>query len=146
AGEWLILANARQFDVDDFADAVALSVLPGRANGDRLNIDAIDGTCAEECRPGGQDAGTNADIDHPPTRLQLVLDGDHRELGGGVEARAEGHAGIELDDDFSWRGGVAVPGSAYEDVAADAVDAVVRLPGVGPVLFGAFRDFEIADG
>ena len=45
----------------------------------------------------------------------------------------------------SGAGLVIVPGRFHQHAASDAMDAVVRLPGVGPVLLRAFGDVEIAD-
>ena len=57
----------------------------------------------------------------------------------------ERHAGIELDDGLVWSRLVIMPGRFHQHAASDAMDAVVGLPGVGPVLLRAFGDVEIAD-
>src|SRR5215212_10231833 len=62
-----------------------------------------------------------------------------------MEAGTEGHARIELDDDLVWSRLVQMPGSFHQHAASDPMDAVVFLPGVGPVLLRAFGDAQIAD-
>src|SRR5918994_4699309 len=55
------------------------------------------------------------------------------------------HARIELDDDLVWSRVVVMPGCFHQHAPSDAMDAVVRLPGICPVLFVAFGDEQIAD-
>ena len=62
-----------------------------------------------------------------------------------METGSECHARIELDDDLVWSRVVVMPGCFHQHAASDAMDAVVRFPGVGPVLLRAFGDAQIAD-
>jgi hypothetical protein len=54
--------------------------------------------------------------------------------GGGVLAGAEGHAGIDLDDDVPAFQPVLGPRRLDDEGAADALDAEVLFPGIAPGL------------
>src|SRR5215217_8286562 len=62
-----------------------------------------------------------------------------------METCTERHARIELDDNFVSCRLVIMPGRLDQHAASDAMDAVVRLPGVGPVFFLPFGNIEFAD-
>ena len=76
---------------------------------------------------------------------ELVFDRDHGELGRRMKTRAERHAGVELDDDLARSRVIVMPGRFHQDAASDAMNAVVRFPGVGPVFLLALVDSQIAD-
>src|SRR5829696_5601195 len=58
---------------------------------------------------------------------------------------SESHARVELDDDLVWSRVVVMPGCFHQRAASNSVDAVLRLPGVGPILLRTFGDAQIAD-
>ena len=79
-------------------DTVRLAVRAGGLHGDLLDIETEDIPRAELERGDGEDAAARADIEQAVAVLHQVLHGDQAELRGGVEAGAEGHAGVERDD------------------------------------------------
>src|SRR5918994_3937366 len=62
-----------------------------------------------------------------------------------METCTECHAGIEFDDDLVRTWVVVMPWCFHKHAASDAMDTVMRLPGVGPVFFLPFSEMEIAD-
>src|SRR5688500_16620029 len=62
-----------------------------------------------------------------------------------METCSERHAWIELDDDLTRSRDVVMPGRLYQDATSNVMDAVVRLPGVSPILLRAFGNLQIAD-
>src|SRR5215212_9838804 len=62
-----------------------------------------------------------------------------------MEACTERHARIKLDDNLAWSRVVVMPRCFHQHPASDAMDAVVRLPGVRPIFFLPFGDTKVAD-
>src|SRR5829696_2577028 len=62
-----------------------------------------------------------------------------------MKPRTERHARIELDDDLVWCRVIVMPGCFHQHAPSNTMDAVVRLPGIGPVLFLAFGDEQVTD-
>src|SRR5229473_4048998 len=84
-------------------------------------------------------------IEDTHTWMCALLDLFQAHAGGGMQAGAKGHAGVELQYDFLLPGCVCAPRWTNDESLADMGDMEVVFPGIGPVLFVDDARLQVTD-
>src|SRR3954464_1409470 len=105
-------------------DAVARDVLPSNLDRYRFVADGIHGLAA---RLGTEsvDAGARADVENARPRSQFLFERRHDHVRRGLTSGVEGHAGLDLDEDFVRSRFVVVPGRPHHGAAPNPEEAAV---------------------
>ncbi len=96
----------------------------------------VEGDDLARAQSGGgdrEDAGAGAEVEEAAAGKDVSLQGEQAHAGGGVLAGAEGHPGVEADDDLVRPGVVLPPARGDDEAASHPLDVEMPLPGLGPV-------------
>ena len=128
------------------ADAVERGIFHCSVDGNGVNVGCQQARGAQLVRYNGEHAGAAADIQHAVAWLHDLFERNDAQPRGGVQPRAKGHAGVQLDHNVVVLRGELLPAWLEHHAAAHAQRLVEFFPGVRPVFLTQGAHLRFGNG